>query len=32
MIRHILNNYTSTIPTVIEIPSKDKPYWFWQFW
>ncbi|CBK23870.2 uncharacterized protein [Blastocystis hominis] len=26
MIRHILNNYTSTIPTVIEIPSKDKPY------
>ncbi|KAK8818086.1 V-type proton ATPase subunit F [Blastocystis sp. ATCC 50177/Nand II] len=26
MIRHILNNYDSAIPTVIEIPSKDKPY------
>ena len=26
MIRHILNNYDSDIPTVIEIPSKDKPY------
>ena len=26
LIRHILNNYTKAIPTVIEIPSKDKPY------
>ena len=26
MIRHILNSYNSAIPTVIEIPSKDKPY------
>lgn len=28
MIRHILNDYNSTIPTLIEIPSKDKPYDF----
>ena len=26
MIRHILNDYKETIPTVIEIPSKDKPF------
>eukprot|EP01038_Epipyxis_sp_PR26KG_P007982 gene7982-10823_t len=25
-IRHILRNYTKTIPTVLEIPSKDQPY------
>ena len=25
MIRHILNGYKKAIPTVIEIPSKDKP-------
>ena len=28
MIRHILNDYDKAIPTVIEIPSKDKPYIF----
>ena len=25
-IRHILKNYTATIPTVLEIPSKEHPY------
>lgn len=25
-IRHVLKDYTSTIPTVLEIPSKDHPY------
>mmetsp|Transcript_37936 Transcript_37936/g.74996 ORF Transcript_37936/g.74996 Transcript_37936/m.74996 type:complete len:119 (+) Transcript_37936:23-379(+) len=25
-IRHLLNGYTKTIPTVLEIPSKDSPY------
>mmetsp|Transcript_29233 Transcript_29233/g.49345 ORF Transcript_29233/g.49345 Transcript_29233/m.49345 type:complete len:116 (-) Transcript_29233:353-700(-) len=25
-IRHLLRDYTKTIPTVLEIPSKDQPY------
>ncbi|TFJ83910.1 hypothetical protein NSK_005007 [Nannochloropsis salina CCMP1776] len=25
-IRHVIKNYTQTIPTVLEIPSKDHPY------
>lgn len=25
-IRHLLNAYDKTIPTVLEIPSKDSPY------
>ena len=25
-IRHLLKDYTKTIPTVLEIPSKDSPY------
>ena len=25
-IRHLLNTYDKTIPTVLEIPSKDSPY------
>ncbi|RLN93664.1 hypothetical protein BBJ28_00003628 [Nothophytophthora sp. Chile5] len=25
-IRHLLNTYEKTIPTVLEIPSKDSPY------
>ena len=25
-IRHLLRDYTKTIPTVLEIPSKDLPY------
>jgi V-type H+-transporting ATPase subunit F len=25
-IRHVLKDYTSTIPTVLEIPSKEHPY------
>ncbi len=25
-IRHILRDYTKSIPTVLEIPSKDQPY------
>ncbi|GMI01045.1 hypothetical protein TrVE_jg11356 [Triparma verrucosa] len=25
-IRHVLKDYTETIPTVLEIPSKDHPY------
>lgn len=25
-IRHVIKNYTKTIPTVLEIPSKDHPY------
>jgi V-type H+-transporting ATPase subunit F len=25
-IRHVLKSYTSTIPTVLEIPSKEHPY------
>jgi V-type H+-transporting ATPase subunit F len=25
-IRHLLNTYEKTIPTVLEIPSKDLPY------
>ncbi|GLD98659.1 hypothetical protein PINS_up007376 [Pythium insidiosum] len=25
-IRHLLNTYDKTIPTVLEIPSKDAPY------
>jgi V-type H+-transporting ATPase subunit F len=25
-IRHVLKNYTETIPTVLEIPSKEHPY------
>lgn len=25
-IRHLLNDYDKTIPTVLEIPSKDHPY------
>mmetsp|Transcript_18015 Transcript_18015/g.18074 ORF Transcript_18015/g.18074 Transcript_18015/m.18074 type:complete len:117 (-) Transcript_18015:197-547(-) len=25
-IRHLLRDYTKTIPTVLEIPSKDMPY------
>uniref|UniRef100_A0A7S3JTZ6 V-type proton ATPase subunit F n=1 Tax=Aureoumbra lagunensis TaxID=44058 RepID=A0A7S3JTZ6_9STRA len=25
-IRHLLKNYTKTIPTVLEMPSKDQPY------
>jgi V-type H+-transporting ATPase subunit F len=25
-IRHVLKNYTATIPTVLEIPSKEHPY------
>lgn len=24
-IRHVIKNYTQTIPTVLEIPSKDHP-------
>ena len=26
MIRHLLDNYTKPVPTVLEIPSKDRPY------
>jgi len=26
MIRHVLDNYTQPIPSVLEIPSKDHPY------
>mmetsp|Transcript_20753 Transcript_20753/g.63121 ORF Transcript_20753/g.63121 Transcript_20753/m.63121 type:complete len:115 (-) Transcript_20753:158-502(-) len=25
-IRHLLNDYEKTIPTLLEIPSKDQPY------
>merc|ERR1712216_58153 len=25
-IRHVLNDYNQIVPTVVEIPSKDKPY------
>uniref|UniRef100_K3WA75 Uncharacterized protein n=1 Tax=Globisporangium ultimum (strain ATCC 200006 / CBS 805.95 / DAOM BR144) TaxID=431595 RepID=K3WA75_GLOUD len=25
-IRHLLNTYEKTIPTILEIPSKDSPY------
>lgn len=25
-IRHVLKDYTQTIPTVLEIPSKEHPY------
>ncbi|GMI62008.1 hypothetical protein ScalyP_jg1820 [Parmales sp. scaly parma] len=25
-IRHLVNSYTETIPTVLEIPSKEHPY------
>ena len=25
-IRHVLKDYTATIPTVLEIPSKEHPY------
>ena len=25
-IRHLLRDYTKTIPTILEIPSKDQPY------
>lgn len=25
-IRHLLNNYEETIPTILEIPSKEHPY------
>jgi V-type H+-transporting ATPase subunit F len=25
-IRHVLKSYTATIPTVLEIPSKEHPY------
>ena len=25
-IRHVLRDYTKTIPTILEIPSKDQPY------
>ena len=25
-IRHLLKSYTKTIPTVLEMPSKDQPY------
>lgn len=25
-IRHLLKSYTQTIPTILEIPSKDHPY------
>jgi V-type H+-transporting ATPase subunit F len=25
-IRHVLNDYTKIIPTILEIPSKDQPY------
>ena len=25
-IRHLLNDYNQTIPTILEIPSKDHPY------
>lgn len=25
-IRHLLRDYNKTIPTVLEIPSKDQPY------
>ncbi|RHY26650.1 hypothetical protein DYB32_007424 [Aphanomyces invadans] len=25
-IRHLLNSYEKTIPTILEIPSKDMPY------
>ena len=25
-IRHVLNKYNATIPTVLEIPSKEHPY------
>jgi V-type H+-transporting ATPase subunit F len=25
-IRHVLKDYSATIPTVLEIPSKDHPY------
>ena len=25
-IRHLLSNYSKTIPTVLEMPSKDAPY------
>lgn len=25
-IRHLLNAYEKTIPTILEIPSKDSPY------
>ena len=25
-IRHLMANYTQTIPTILEIPSKDHPY------
>ena len=25
-IRHLLRDYSKTIPTILEIPSKDQPY------
>jgi V-type H+-transporting ATPase subunit F len=25
-IRHLIKNYNQTIPTVLEIPTKDQPY------
>ena len=25
-VRHLLNDYNQTIPTILEIPSKDHPY------
>ena len=25
-IRHVLKDYTATVPTVLEIPSKEHPY------